>query len=114
MREKFFIIALSFLSCMFLISATAYAGGNHNNSCEGYKGKLLNRCHEVIHPEREDPAGVGADILVHETENLDLVAEYKYDVNNEEHSIFGVFKTKKSLVEYAKALINKVKGEDVE
>jgi len=86
---------------------TAFAGGYESSSCEGYKGKLLNRCHKVVHPEREDPAGVGADVLIHETENLDLVAEYKYDVQNEEHSIFGVFKTKKSLVEYVKALLNR-------
>ena len=36
--------------------------------------------------------------------------EYKYDGENEEHSIFAVVKTKKSLVDYAKDLINKVKG----
>jgi len=83
------------------------SAGEYSSSCEGYKGKLLNRC--VGHPDnsREDPAGVGADVLIHETEHLDLVAEYKYDVNNEEHSIFGVFKTKKSIVEYVKALFNR-------
>ena len=93
---------------LFIICAhTAFAGGSHSNSCEAYKGKLLNACHKVVHPEREDPAGVGADVLIHETENVDLVAEYKYDVQNEEHSIFGVFKTKKSLVDYVKALLNR-------
>ena len=93
---------------LFVVCAhTAFASYEHSNSCEGYKGKLLNACHKVVHPEREDPAGVGADVLIHETESLDLVAEYRYDVNNEEHSIFGVFKTKKSLVEYVKALLNR-------
>jgi len=93
---------------LFIVCAhTAFASGGSSTSCEGYKGKLLNRC--VGHPasDREDPAGVGADVLIHETEHVDLVAEYKYDVNNEEHSIFGVFKTKKSLVEYVKALFNR-------
>jgi hypothetical protein len=103
------ITLLAVFACLCIwATPNAYAGGS--NSCEGYKGKLLNRCHQVVHPERETAAGVGADVLIHETENVDLVAEYKYDVNNEEHSIFGVFKTKKSLVEYLKALKEKIAG----
>jgi len=82
-----------------------------SNSCEGYKGKFLNACHNVIHPKREAPRGIGADILIHETDPLDYVVEYKYDGQNEEHSIFAVVKTKKSLVDYAKDIINKIKGE---
>ncbi len=103
MKTSILMLALCFLFCGF---STAYATGS---GCDGYKGKLLNRC--VSHPDRESPRGVGADILIHETEALDFVAEYKYDGENEEHSIFAVVKTKKSLVDYARDLINKLKGE---
>jgi len=99
------LLAICFLFCGFY---TAYA--NESSGCEGYKGKLLNRCHIVIHPEREHPRGVGADILIHETDLADFVAEYKYDGKNEEHSIFGIVKTKKSLVEYSKDAWSYVKG----
>jgi len=94
--------------CLILgLSATAYAGEGRRDSCDGYKGKLLNRCHAVTHPERDNPIGVGADVLLVETENVDLVAEYKYDEPNQEHSIFLVFKTKKALWDYVKDLLNK-------
>jgi hypothetical protein len=91
-----------------MTASVAFAGGEHRrNSCEGYKGKLLNRCHEVIHPDFKDAAGIGVDVLVHQIEQGDLVAEYKYDFNNESHSIFGVFKTNKSLVEIVKGFFNR-------
>ena len=95
------------LCAAIMWAPAAMAGERRNDSCEGYKGKLLNRCHIVVHPEREDEAGIGVDVLIHETKDVDLVAEYKYDFNNEGHSIYGVFKTKKSLVGYIKALFNR-------
>ncbi len=107
MSKLFYIICLCFCF-LFCGGLTAYANGE-SSGCDGYKGKLLNRC--VGHPKRESPRGVGADILIHETKVADFVAEYKYDGENEEHSIFAVVKTKKSLVDYAKDLINKIKGE---
>jgi len=104
--RKYFII----LSCCALIFCTNHAiAGEKSSGCDGYKGKLLNAC-DPSHNHKA-PRGVGADILIHETKHADLVAEYKYDGENKEHSIFGVVKTKKSLVDYAKDLINKIKGE---
>ncbi len=103
---------IGLLICCSLMFCTSHAFANGENSgCDGYKGKLLNACHNVIHPKRESPRGIGADILIHETEQADFVAEYKYDGENEEHSIFAVVKTKKSLVDYVKDLIAKAKGE---
>jgi hypothetical protein len=55
----------------------------------------------------ESELGVGADVLIHETERADIVAEYKYDFQNESHSAYLVVKTKKSLVDYIKALLGK-------
>lgn len=106
MREKIIMLSLCFL--LFGCSS-AFASGSVD--CDGFLGKLWNACHGVDHPDRKSPRGVGADILIHETEQADFVAEYKYDGENEEHSIFAVVKTKKSLVDYAKDLINKLKGE---
>jgi len=91
---------------LIVCAHTAYAGGS-STSCEGYKGQLLNRC--VGHPDnsRDNPYGVGADVLIHRTEHVDLIAEYKYDINNEEHSIFGVFKTTTSIVEFVRDFFGK-------
>ncbi len=99
---------IGFIICCSLIFCTNHAFANESNGCNGYKGKLLNACDP--HHEHKAPRGIGADILIHETEIADLVFEYKYDGENKEHSIFGVVKTKKSLVDYAKDLINKIKG----
>jgi hypothetical protein len=56
---------------------------------------------------RKDPAGIGADILIHETEDVDFFAEYKRDFNNNEHSVFAVVKTKRSLVDIVKGFFKK-------
>jgi hypothetical protein len=106
------IVAICLLIAILFVP-TAYAG-EYSNSCDGYKGKLLNRCHKVVHPERDDPAGIGVDVLVHETKHADIVAEYKRDFNNNEHSIFGVVRTKTSVVELAKKLVKKIKGEEAQ
>jgi hypothetical protein len=100
------LITICFLFCGF---STAYASGNYD-PCDGYFGKLLNKCHTVIHPERKAPRGVGADILIHETKEADFFAEYRYDGKNEEHSIFGVVETKTSLVDHGKNLVSWIKG----
>jgi hypothetical protein len=96
---------------ILVFAQTAFASGN---VCESkYLAPIFNECspHTVdtdTHADpREDALGVGADVLIHETESVDLVAEYKYDFENEEHSAYAVFKTKKSLVEYIKALFNR-------
>jgi len=104
--KKFLLIG--FVCCSLLL-CTNHAIASGSVDCDGFFGKLWNACHGVTHPEREAPRGVGADILIHETEAVDFVAEYKYDGENEEHSIFAVVKTKKSLVDYAKDLFAKAK-----
>ena len=98
---------------LFMLCAhTAFASGN---PCESrYLKYIWNDCspHTVDtdtnhHDHLKDPLGVGADVLIHETEHVDLVAEYKYDFENESHSAYAVFKTKKSLVDYIKELFNR-------
>ena len=91
----------------FMMTANVALANGKRNPCDGYKGKLLNACHKVIHPDLKDAAGLGVDVLIHQIEQGDLVAEYKYDFNNESHSIFGVFKTNKSLVDIVKGLLNR-------
>jgi len=59
------------------------------------------------HADRDDPSGVGIDLLITEGKNVDFVAEYRHDFNNDENSIFGVFKTKKALWDIVKGLFNK-------
>jgi len=110
MTKLFQVLCIGFC---FLFSGglTVYANSEKSNSCDGYKGKLLNACHGVVHPKRNGPRGVGANILIHETEIADFISEYKYDDGNKEHSIFFVVENKKSVVDYIKDLINKVKGE---
>ena len=100
-KMKKLIIAL----CILLFStATAYAGGEL--SCEDGESKTgstwyhqhcyVDKDTHLSHEKRKDPAGVGADLVLwqNETEKAkfieEFVAEYRYDINNEEHSIFGV------------------------
>ena len=91
------------------------SGEAEAKSCDSWFGKIYNECHKVTHPERDDQAGIGVDVLVHETEHADVVAEYKIDFNNDnEQSVYGVVRTKTSLVELAKKLVNKIKGDSGE
>jgi hypothetical protein len=100
---------------VLLFAGTAYADYGKKNNCDGYKGKLLNACHKVTHPERDTEAGIGMDILIHEAEHVDVVAEYKVDFNNDnDQSIYGVVRTKTSLVDLAKKLVKKIKGDSGE
>lgn len=88
---------------MFLLvtAGTAYAKGD---PCENkYLSKIVNDCspHTVdtdtdTHVEERDKAGVGADVVIwqNETDKVtwieEVVAEYRYDIDNEAHSVFGV------------------------
>jgi len=99
---------------LFMVCAsTAFASGN---VCESkYLAPIFNECSpHTVDTDTDthgdvlgNPVGVGADVLIHETEHVDLVGEYKYDFENESHSAYAVFKTKKSLVSYIKALLNR-------
>jgi hypothetical protein len=101
--------------CIFLFSATAYAGGE--KSCEnGWWSKVANECspHTVdtdTHAKQRDQAGVGADVVVWQNETdkatfiEEVVAEYKYDIDNEAHSIYGVVRV--NLWQKIKGLFNK-------
>ncbi len=46
--------------------------------------------------------GVGADVLLIEGKQVDVVAEYRYDWANANHSAYTVFRTKRSLVDIVK------------
>ena len=106
------LISIALFACL-CVWATPNAFANGEVNCEsGWKSYVYNECSPhtvdtIHHDHLDDPLGVGADVLIHETESIDLVAEYKYDFENEQHSLFAVFKTKKSLVDYIKDLFNR-------
>ena len=109
-------LAVLLIACGFLLlnAPTAFAGEGQNPCEHQWKSKIFNECspHTIdtdtdTHADRDDPAGVGIDLLITEGENLDFVAEYRHDFNNNEDSIFGVFKTKKSLWSIVKSIFNR-------
>jgi len=51
--------------------------------------------------------GVGADVLIIESKHVDLVGEYRFDWENSDHTVYAVFKTKKSLVDYIKGFLGR-------
>lgn len=57
--------------------------------------------------ERDDPVGVGVDLLLYTNPKADVVQEYKYDWQNEEHSTFTVVKTKVALWDVIKGFFKK-------
>ena len=63
--------------------------------------------HNADDYDLETQAGVGADILLYDNEKVDVLAEYKYDINNSNNSIYAVVRTKKSLWKVVKGLLNK-------
>jgi hypothetical protein len=83
-------IALFLVLCLFgTVAETAYAGSRHRS-----------RTHEHNVDDGDAPLGVGANVLIHEAESVDLVGEYRYDAANDVHAAFAVVQTKKSLVDY--------------
>jgi hypothetical protein len=86
-----------------------------SNPCESkYLAPIFNECSPhtvdtdtIHHDHMDDPLGVGADVLIHETKHVDLVGEYRYDFENELHSAFAVFRTKTSLVNIIKSLLSR-------
>ena len=113
--RKLLIVPCLVLAFSIVFIGAAYANGQ--NPCEHqYKKFIYNECSPhtvdtdtdtIHHDHLDDPLGVGADVLIHETEHVDLVGEYKYDFENETHSAFAVFRTKTSLVDIIKGLLNK-------
>ena len=108
------LISIALFACLCVwATPNAFASGEVN--CEsGWKSYVYNECspHTVDtdtnhHDHSKDALGVGADVLIHETEHVDLVAEYKYDFENETHSVFAVFRTKTSLVDIIKSWLNR-------
>ena len=78
-------------------------GANYNSPNDHASGlaEFLNEqdCidhnHAVNHPERDDAAGLGVDLVVWQDDNPDakleeVVIEEKYDFENEENSVFLV------------------------
>jgi len=104
MKNKISVLILAVFICVCFYIPTAYAEGYEvSNDC-GFFETTSKQGHEhcyndtdtIHHDDRDDPAGVGADVVVwqNDTDKLtfieEVVAEYRYDINNEEHSIFGV------------------------
>ena len=101
MKKILFILIAVFV--MAGCSQEAEASGKGNPCDNKYLGPILNECspHTVdtdtdTHADQRDEAGVGADVVVwqNETDKVtfieEVVAEYKYDIDNEAHSIYGV------------------------
>ena len=118
---KKLLLVCCILSAM-IIAGCAGEAEARGDPCESkFLGPILNECSphtvdtDTWRDEWDDEAGIGADILIHETKHVDLVAEYKVDFNNDNHqSVYGVVRTKTSLVELAKKLVKKIKGDSGE
>jgi hypothetical protein len=103
------LIALLIVVGLMGFVGTAEAGGS---SCEGYKGKLLNRCHNVVHPDHPDEWGIGTDVILHEGKEGDVInqvhGEYRWDANNGAHKGYLVSTSKLADVwAKLKALVNR-------
>lgn len=95
---KKLIAVVVILGLWFCGPTIAYAGGSYDCS-SGFWSKVANKC--VTHPsfpERRNPVGLGADVVLFEGaegEVLDQVhTEYRWDFQNDEHSVFAVATTK--------------------
>jgi hypothetical protein len=91
--KKISVLILAAFVVLFY-APTAYASGD---PCDSFLKNIINDCGEAdTQAEQRDQAGVGADVVLweNETDKLDfieeVVAEYKYDIDNESHSIYGV------------------------
>ena len=63
-----------------------------------YEQESDDHSHDVRHPERRNPLGVGADVILHEGSEGELLnkvhGEYRWDWQNDEHSVFAIVTTK--------------------
>jgi len=118
------------LFVLLLVGAVAIAGcakeaeaRGGGDPCDSFLGAVLNECSphtvdtDTWRRERkaELEAGVGADVVLweNETEKVkfieEVVAEYKYDINNQDHSVYGVVRL--NLWQKIKNLFKKDEGE---
>ena len=111
MTKNILILLICFFLCLPL---TAYASGNPSPGCKDGNGYTENtfyhqHCYKDTdtHAKRDDPAGVGIDLLLFEGNSADMVAEYRHDFNNKEDTIFGVIKTKVSLWDMIKRILGR-------
>ena len=120
---KKLLLVCCILSVIAFVGCAGEAEARGNPCDSKFLGPILNECSphtvdtdtDTWRDEWDDEAGIGADILIHETKQVDLVAEYKVDFNNDNHqSVYGVIRTKTSLVELVKKGLKKLKREKVE
>ena len=117
MRKLFIILGcVAVLGIYGCAQGSQEAEASYGNPCESqYLAPMFNECSpHTVDTDTDthgdvlgNPVGVGADVLIHKTEHVDLVGEYKYDFENESHSAYAVFRTKTSLVDLVKGLLNK-------
>jgi len=92
-------------AAMIFVAGNVYASGSLD--CDNhFANKILNKCvvhPKVVHPtqdKRETAVGAGVDVILHEGKDGDVLnkvaGEYRYDVNNSEHSAYVVATTKLS------------------
>jgi len=99
--KKFLLFGL--LLAVLVIVGCAGEAEAKGDPCESrFLGPILNECSphtvdtDTWRDEKDTEAGVGADIVLWENETdkvkfiEEVVAEYKYDINNEDHSVYGV------------------------
>jgi len=109
---KLFLIALI---AVFLVTPTAYAKGSPD--CDGFFGQLWNACHGVEVYKHRTEVGVGADVILYEGEEGDLLnqahGEYRYDWQNGDSKVYAVATTKLvDVKDHVKALWKKVFGKN--
>ena len=97
-------VILLLIAFVFVVCSSAFAdttsGPSHKHFSDEINGKLdhyLDHDHEYEKYDPDNEIGIGADVLLHETEDIDIVQEYKYDFSNENHATYTVFKTKRSI-----------------
>jgi uncharacterized lipoprotein YajG len=109
---------LFILLAVFLVAGCSQEAEAGQKTCENsqFWNAVANECspHTVdtdTHAKQRDQAGVGADVVVWQNETdkatfiEEVVAEYKYDIDNEAHSIFGVVRV--NLWQKIKGLFNR-------
>ena len=111
------LIVLLLVGTVFVMGCAkeAEARGYKGDICDSPLGSILNECVQhpkVNHPSEDKalmPIGVGIDLILYESDVKDITykitAEYKYDLRNSEHEIYGVVTLK--LMD----IIQKIKGD---
>lgn len=115
MNRKLIVMLIMAATMMFAVSGVAYAGWSEYPPVEDgdllwtwdgdpdswMMDKELDLDYllqgvdtDTWRPERKNPAGVGIDLMLWQNanKNAGFESQYKYDMRNKEHSIYGVVK----------------------